>query len=90
MKRPTHASSFGFPFLMARMMADSWETIWHRSMMMAQGTCSVGEYQRMVDEKATAMRRSMKALMTGQSQSAVVAPFANRARANAKRLRRKA
>ncbi len=79
---------FGFPMMMARLTMDSWETVFHRSVMMAQGTCSTAEYQRMVMEKSAAVQSSMTALMTGQSQVAVMAPFARRARANAKRLRK--
>ena len=76
--------------MMARLTAASWETILHRSMLMAQGTCSAVEYQRMAMEKAEAAQRSMTALMTGGSPAAVIAPYVTRARANAKRLRRKA
>ena len=76
--------------MMARLTAASWETIFHRSLMMAQGTCSAMEYQRMALEKAEAAQRSMAALMTGATPAAVMAPYVTRARANAKRLRRKA
>jgi hypothetical protein len=75
--------------MMADLTVSSWETIFHRTMMMAQGTCSAAEYQRMAMEKAAAMQLSMTALMMGRSQEAVLAPFVSRARANAKRLRRK-
>ena len=58
------------------------------SLMMAQGTCSAMEYQRMVAEKAAAAQSATLALMTGGSPTAVLAPYVTRARANAKRLRR--
>jgi hypothetical protein len=74
---------------MARLAMASWETIYHRSMLMAQGTCPAAEYQRMVSEKMTAMQLSTLALMKGRSQAAVMAPYLSRARANAKRLRAK-
>lgn len=74
---------------MARLAMASWETIYHRSMLMARGTCSAAEYQRMVNEKVTAMQISTLALMTGESPAAVMAPYLSRARANAKRLRTK-
>jgi hypothetical protein len=74
---------------MARLAMASWETIYHRSMLMAQGTCSAAEYQRMVSEKMTAMQISTLALMSGKSQADVMAPYLSRARANAKRLRAK-
>ncbi len=74
---------------MARLTAASWETIFHRSVMMARGTCSPAEYHRMTAEKLAAMQASTLALMTGKGSAAVMAPFLNRSRANAKRLRRK-
>jgi hypothetical protein len=81
-------SAFGLPAI-ARLAMASWETIYHRSMLMAQGTCSAAEYQRMLSEKITAMQISTLALMTGKSQADVMAPYLSRARANAKRLRTK-
>ena len=75
--------------MMAELALSSWETIFHRTVMMAQGTCSLAEYQRMAMEKAEAMRVSMTALAQGRDQTAVLAPFVNRTRANARRLRRK-
>jgi hypothetical protein len=60
-----------------------------RTLMMAQGTCTQGEYRRMTAEKATAVQMSMAALMTGRGHAAVLAPFVKRTQANVKRLRRK-
>ena len=77
------------PAMMIEMTLASWETIYHRSLMMAQGTCSVAEYQRMVMEKAAAMQASTLALMTGRGNAAALAPYLVSSRANAKRLRRK-
>jgi hypothetical protein len=74
--------------MMARLTAASVETIFHRTVMMAQGTCSLEEYQRMTEEKAAAAQSAMTALLTGGSPASVLAPYVNRARANAKRLRR--
>lgn len=76
--------------MMAELAIASWETIFHRSLMMAQGTCSISEYQRMYFEKAAAAQRSALALMAGKGDAAVVAPYLSRARANARRLRRSA
>ena len=56
---------------------------------MARGACSAAEYQRMVAEKVAAMQTATRALMRGKGQGAMLAPFASRARSNAKRLRRK-
>jgi hypothetical protein len=89
MKKRSRHSSLALPLSMARLTAASWETIFHRSVMMAQGTCSPAEYQRMVAEKVAAMQASTMALMAGRSTAAVMAPYLNRTRANARRLRRK-
>ena len=75
--------------MMARLTAASWETIFHRTVMMSLGTCSAAEYQRMAMEKAEAAQTSLTALMTGGTPAAILAPYVTRARANAKRLRRK-
>jgi hypothetical protein len=90
MKKRTRRSTTALPLMVARLTAASWETIFRRTLMMAQGTCSAAEYQRMTAEKSAALQRSMAALCRGQSQAAVLAPFINRARANARRLRRQA
>jgi len=57
---------------------------------MAQGTCTVAEYHRMVAEKVAAMEMAAAAAMTGRGEKAVMAPFLRAARANARRLRGKA
>lgn len=90
MKKRDLSSPFALPIMMARLTAASWETIFHRGVMMAQGTCSPVEYQRMAMEKAAAAQSAMLALMAGKAPAAVVSPYVTRARANAKRLRRKA
>jgi hypothetical protein len=81
--------SRNFPAMMTQLTLSSWETIYHRSLMMAQGTLSVAEYQRMFMEKAAAVQASTLALMSGQGHAAAVAPYLVRSRANARRLRRK-
>jgi hypothetical protein len=81
--------SRNFPAMMTQLTLSSWETIYHRSLMMAQGTLSVAEYQRMVMEKAAAARASTFALMSGHGHAAFMAPYLVRSRANARRLRRK-
>ena len=77
------------PAMMTQLTLSSWETIFHRGLMMAQGTCGPAEYQRMVAEKAAAMQASTLALMTGRGNAAALAPYLVRSRANARRLRRK-
>jgi hypothetical protein len=81
--------SRSLPSMMTQLTLSSWETIYHRTLMMAQGTCSAAEYQRMVMEKAAAMQASTLAMMTGGGHSAVIAPYLVRSRANARRLRKK-
>jgi hypothetical protein len=88
MMRRTHRKPASLPFMMTELTLASWETIYRRTMLMAQGACTPGEYQRMVTEKAAAMRAASLALMTGRGQADVVAPYLNKARANARRLRR--
>ncbi len=88
MKKHVSTSPLAVPTMMAELAMASWETIWHRSVMMAMGTCSAAEYQRMVMEKTTAIQLATVALATGKGDAAVVAPFLSRARANARRLRR--
>jgi len=78
------------PFMMARLAAASWGTIVHRSLMMAQGTCSAAEYQRMVSEKMAAATLSTAAFLAGSGSEAVLKPYLSRARANHRRLGRKA
>jgi hypothetical protein len=65
------------------------ETVTRRAAMIARGTCTAAEYQRMAAEKVAAMQISIAALMRGRGQAAMLAPFVNRARANARRLRHK-
>jgi hypothetical protein len=82
--------SANFPYMMGSLMAASWETIFHRTMLMAQGACTVAEYQRMFMEKYVAMEKSTMAMMMGRGQEAAIAPYLRTARANARRLRAKA
>jgi hypothetical protein len=88
MKKYNSASAV--PAMMVQLAAASWETIFYRSLMMAKGTCSVSEFQRMSLEKATAAQASAMAFMTGKGNAAVLAPYLRRARANARRLRKTA
>jgi hypothetical protein len=74
--------------MMARLTMASWETIFRRSMMMMQGTCSMAEYTLMATEKVAAAQTSLLALSRGRGHAEVLAPFVSRTRANVKRLRR--
>jgi len=89
MRKRTRNPSFAFPMTMARLAAASWETIFRRTLMIAQGTCTPAEYRRMAEEKVAAVQAATAALVSGRGEAAVLAPFVNRARANVKRLRRK-
>ena len=75
------------PLAMTELAIASWQTIMLRGALMAQGTCSAAEYQRMVWEKLDAAQRSAMALaFSGGATGAMLAPWLRRARANAKRL----
>jgi len=87
MSKNPAALSFAFPFMMGRLAMASWETIFHRTRMMVDGSCTIAEYQRMVAEKMAAAQLSTFAMMTGRSQEAVIAPYLRTASANARRLR---
>jgi hypothetical protein len=89
MSKNPMAMSFALPFMMGNLAMASWETIFHRTRMMAEGSCTIAEYQRMVAEKIAAAQMSTFALMTGRSQEAVLAPYLRTARVNARRLRSK-
>ena len=89
MKRLARGRARTFPGLMAELAMASWETIARRTAMIARGTCTPAEYQRMVIEKAGALQQSAMAVMTGRGKKAVLAPWHKRATANARRLRRK-
>ncbi len=79
---------FALPLMMAELTAASFETIWHRTALMMSGTCSLGEYERMLSEKMHATHLATTALINGDSAEAVLRPFHKRATANAKRLRK--
>jgi hypothetical protein len=85
----TRYPAYAAPFAMAQLAFASWETIVRRSLMIAQGTCSAVEYQRMVAEKVAAAQKSALAAARGGSPTAILAPYVTSTRANAKRLRRK-
>ncbi len=87
MNKLPESALFDVPMTMTRLAMASWETIFHRTMMMAQGACSQDEFMLMANEKSEAMQSSAMALMTGQGHEAMLEPFVTRAHANAKRLR---
>jgi hypothetical protein len=77
------------PLMMAELAMASWETIARRTAMIARGTLSPAEYQRMFIEKAAALQQSAMAVMTGRRKKAALRPWHSRATANARRLRQK-
>lgn len=89
MKRAARRRTRSLPLMMAELAMASWETIARRTAMIARGTLSPAEYQRMVIEKAAALQQSALAVMTGRGKQAAVRPWHKRATANARRLRRK-
>lgn len=79
------------PNMLAGLGVASWQTIAIRSAMMASGTCSPAEYQRMLHEKAMAGFETSLRLASWPPPSAtgLLTPWYRAARANAKRLARK-
>ncbi len=78
---------FALPLLFTELAMASWETVWHRTALMATGACTQAEYERMVHEKMQAIQQASVALMTGQNTETVLRPFHRKATANARRLR---
>jgi hypothetical protein len=89
MKRLSRRRTRALPLMMAELAMASWETIARRTAMIARGTITTAEYQRMVMEKAAALQQSAIAVMTARGKKAALAPWHKRATANARRLRRK-
>ena len=84
-----YASPFALPLMYAELALASWETVWHRTTLMATGACTAAEYDRMVHEKMRALQLSSVAVMMGKAPDEVLRPFHKRATANAKRLRKR-
>jgi hypothetical protein len=90
MKSGRRRKSVPLPFLLTDLTLASWETITRRTLMAAQNQCSPWEYQRMIQEKAEAAAESgWRLFQSGGKASfaSLLAPWARRAAANAKRLR---
>src|SRR5947209_8693736 len=81
------ASLLAFPTTMAQLALASWETIGYRLVLIAQGACTVSEFQLMASEKIEAVQLSTLALLVGSSHEEVVRPYLQRAQNNASRLR---
>ena len=81
------SDAFALPLMWTELAVASWETVWHRTALIATGACSNDEYERMMQEKMSAVHLSGVALMRGQQAEDVLRPFHVRATANAKRLR---
>ena len=76
--------------MLAELTIASWQTMAYRMGMMAFGTCSAAEYQRMATEKLVAAQRSALAVIQlDGSDTAFLAPWHRAASANAKRLGRR-
>ena len=81
------SNAFALPIMWTELAVASWETVWHRTALMATGACTSAEYERMLHEKMCAMQLSGAALMSGRQAEDVLRPFHKRATANARRLR---
>ena len=78
------------PLMLASIALASSETIARRWWMMATGSCSPAEYQRMVLEKLKASQQmSTAALSKDPSLAKFFAPWYRATRRNARRLRKK-
>jgi len=75
--------------MLSELAVASWQTVALRTRMIADGTCSASEYQRMVAEKLLAAQRAALAMLVpGRNPTrAILAPWHRAASANAKRLR---
>jgi hypothetical protein len=82
------AAPFALPIMWTELAMASWETVWHRTTLMATGECTPAEYERMVHEKMKALYQSGLALAAGKDAQDILRPFHRRATANAKRLRK--
>ena len=85
---PRIPSPFALPLMMGELAAASWETMWHRSVLMLSGECTPAEYQQMVTEKMAALQIAGTAMLAGRDAETVLRPFHKRATANARRLRK--
>ncbi len=83
----TSVSPFALPIMMTELAMASWETIWHRTALMVNGTCTFAEYESMLSEKMGALTQSSAALFAGMEPTDVLRPYHVKATANAKRLR---
>ena len=77
------------PLMLAHIALASSETIARRWWMMATGSCSAAEYQRMVLEKLKASQQMSVAAMFNPSPAKLFAPWYRATRRNARRLRKK-
>jgi hypothetical protein len=92
MKKSRRKTPAVLPLMMTELAIASWQTIAHRSLIIAGGRCSPAEYSRMVLEKMSAATRSASVLARSRqalSWTAMLAPWHVRAKSNARRLRRK-
>ncbi|WP_366553270.1 hypothetical protein [Aquibaculum sediminis] len=83
------SGSLTLPFLWSALFSASLETVARRSLLLATGNFTLGEYQRMMCEKATALQgTAVAAVSPAPTPEALLAPWHRIAKANAKRLRR--
>jgi hypothetical protein len=90
MPRRKRGSSLALSVMMAELSFASFEVISRRTVMMATGTCSAAEYQRMVHEKTAAAASTALRFVSSAGHApatSLLAPWHRRAKANAKRLR---
>jgi hypothetical protein len=78
------------PLMLARIAFASSETLARRWWLMATGSCSAGEYRRMLLEKLKASQQMGAAAMSkNPSLAKLLTPWDRATRRNARRLRKK-
>lgn len=78
------------PLMWMELGLASWETIARRSLMMAEGSCTPAEYQRMVVEKMMAAQQmALLAWSPAATAATLLGPWHKAARSNSRRLRRR-
>lgn len=75
------------PDMLGDMAVAAWETICHRVALGMSGQLTLEECERMVSEKLAALQESSLAAASLQPVEDVIAPFHDKALANAARLR---
>ncbi|HLW27668.1 MAG TPA: hypothetical protein VKY54_08035 [Kiloniellales bacterium] len=89
-QRSRRSSPQSLPLMWMELSLASWETIFRRSLMMMEGSCSPAEYHRMVTEKMLAAQQTaLLAWGPAATAATLLGPWHKAARGNSRRLRRR-